>query len=104
MLVCTTWKSRPLSPEQTNRMMATWGKIEAQMAENPSVERQCWYITSDGQAGMTVVKATDIEAATQFELETCIALEEFLELETKVVLDMDTAMPAILKGIEHINA
>lgn len=104
MLLCTTWKARPLSPEQSDRMMQTWGKIEANMAENPSVERACWYIYSDGSGGMTVVKAVDVEAATAFELETSLALGEFLEMESKVVLDLDTAMPAILKGMEYIQA
>ena len=103
MLVCTTWKARPLSPDQASRMMQTWGKIEASTAENPSVERLCWYIASDGSGGMTVVKAVDPDAASAFELETGLALSEYLELESKVVLDLDTAMPAILKGMEYGN-
>ncbi|HVB91272.1 MAG TPA: hypothetical protein VND70_04145 [Acidimicrobiales bacterium] len=103
MLVCTTWKARPLSPEQSNRMMQVWGKVEASMAENPNVERVNWYITSDGSSGVTVAKATDVDAAAAFELETCMALGEFLELESKVVLDLDAAMPAILKGMEYIG-
>lgn len=103
MLVMTTWKARPLTPEQSNRMMNVWGKIEAGMAENASVERQCWYLATDGSCGVTVVKAVDVEAASAFELETSLALGEFLEFESKVVLDMDTAMPAILKGMEYIN-
>lgn len=103
MLVCTTWKGRPMSPEQAGRMMETWGKIEASMAENPAVERQCWYISTDGTGGMTVVKALDVEAASAFELETSLALSEFLELESKIVLDLDAAMPAIIKGMEYAN-
>ena len=103
MLVCTTWKARPLSPDQSERMMQTWGKIEASTAESTSVERVCWYIASDGSGGMTVVKAVDPDAASAFELETSLALGEFLELESKVVLDLDAAMPAILKGMEYIN-
>lgn len=103
MLLCTTWKARPLSPEQSNRMMAVWGKIEANMAENSAVERQCWYLNSDGSGGMTVVKANDVEAATAFELETSLALGEFLEMDSKIVLDLDTAMPSILKGMEYVN-
>jgi hypothetical protein len=38
MLICTSWKARPLSPEQANRMMQVWGKVEASTAENPNVE------------------------------------------------------------------
>ncbi len=103
MLVCTTWKARPLSPEQTDRMMRNWGKIEAAMAENPNLERLCWYINSDGSGGMTVIKASDPDTAATFGLETSLALNEFLEFDTKTVLDLDTAMPSIMKGIEYIN-
>jgi hypothetical protein len=51
-----------------------------------------------------VTKTTDVDAATAFELEVSIALSEFLELETHVVLDLDSALPAIEKGVERINA
>lgn len=101
MLVCTTWKGRPLSPDQQGRMMETWGKIEAAMAENPSVERVCWYIYADGSGGMTVAKALDVDAANAFELETSLALSEFLEMDSRIVMDMESAMPAILKGMEY---
>lgn len=104
MLVCTTWKARPLAPEQSRRMMETWGKIEASMAENSGVERMCWFINSDGSGGLTVVKAVDVEAATAFELETSLALQEFLAMESKVVLDLDTAMAPILKAMEYLPA
>jgi hypothetical protein len=104
MLICTSWKARSLAPDQMNRMMQTWGKIEAAQAENASVERLCWYLFSDGSGGFTVNKATDVEAATTFELEVALALSEFLELQSNIVLDLDTAMPAILKGVERINA
>jgi hypothetical protein len=103
MLVGSTWKARPLSPEQFTRMMQTWGKIEASMAENPSVQRLCWYITSDGTAGVTVVKVLDVEAANAWSLEVSLALGEFLEFDTRIVLDMDAAMPAITKAMERIG-
>ncbi|HZT67167.1 MAG TPA: hypothetical protein VFA11_15365 [Acidimicrobiales bacterium] len=103
MLVQTTWKSRPLSPEQANRMMSTWGKIEARMAEDPNLERINWYINADASGGSTVVRAADGDAAHQFSLEISLALSEFLELESRVVLELETAMPGILKGMEYIN-
>jgi hypothetical protein len=103
MLVCTTWKARPLSPEQGNRMMQVWGKIEAAAAENPSVERLCWYIFGDGSGGITVSKAVDVEAANAFGLEISLALGEFLEFDSKIVLDLESAMPAILKAVEYQN-
>ncbi len=61
MLVCTTWKARPLSTEQVNRMMQIWGKLEEAQATNPSVERLCWYIFGDGSGGLTVLKAVDVD-------------------------------------------
>jgi len=84
-------------------MMQTWGKLEAKMAEDASSERLCWYIAADGSSGVTVSKVSDPEAAAAVELETSLALGEFLDIDSKIVLDLDTAMPAILKGLEHIN-
>ncbi|MGH9169760.1 MAG: hypothetical protein ACRD0Z_02645 [Acidimicrobiales bacterium] len=104
MYIGTTWKARSLSPEQLNRMMATWGKLEAAMAENPSVERVCWFITADASAGVTVDKVIDADAAAALNLETALALGEFLELDSRIVLDLESAMPAILKGVEHSNS
>jgi hypothetical protein len=103
MLVCTTWKARPLSTEQVNRMMQVWGKLEEAQATNPSVERLCWYIFGDGSGGLTVLKAIDVDAANAWGLEVTLALSEFLELESHVVLDMESAMPAILKAVERAN-
>lgn len=104
MVVCTRWKARPLSPEQANRMMLAWGKLEASLAANPSVERIGWYIFSDGSGGITLEKYLDADAAIAAELETLLALGEFFEFETRTVLDLETAMPAILKSLEHINS
>lgn len=104
MLVCTSWKSRPLTAAQANRMMEVWAKVEASQAENSALERVCWYINSDSSGGFTVTKANDVDASIAWELEISLALSEFIELESKTVLDLDAAMPAIEKGIERINA
>ena len=104
MLICTTWKARPLSPEQANRMMERWAKVEAAQAENTSIERLCWYLSADGSRGFTVSKVTDPDTAATWELEVSLALNEFLELRSDIVLDLETAMPAIEKGVERINA
>ena len=45
----------------------------------------------------------DPDAAAALNLETALALGEFLELDSRIVLDLETAMPAILKGVEHMN-
>jgi hypothetical protein len=84
-------------------MMGVWAKIEAAQAENPSVERVCWYITTDGTGGFTVDKVNDVEAATAFGLELSLALSEFLDLKSDIVLDLETAMPAIERGMERVN-
>jgi hypothetical protein len=85
-------------------MMQTWGKLEAATAENPSVERLCWFMYADGSGGVTVDKHVDVEAANAFGLEVALVLGEFLELESHIVLDLDAAMPAILKAMEHVNS
>jgi hypothetical protein len=103
MLVATTWKSRPLSPEQAGRMMSAWGKIEEAFGADTASERLCWYIAADGASGLTVSKVNDVDAAVALELETSLALSEFLELTSKIVLDMDSAMPAIMKGMDRIG-
>jgi hypothetical protein len=104
MLVCTSWKARPLSSEQANRMMEIWGKIEADQAANSSVERVCWYIFGDGTGGFTVNRVIDVDAANAFGLELSVALGDFLELDSKIVLDLDSALPAIQKGFERLNS
>ena len=104
MYSCMTWKQRPITREQDERMMAVWGKLEADLAENPNVERVCWFIYSDGSGGVTVTRSLDPDAAAAFELEVSLALAEFLEIHSRTVLDLDAAMPAILKAIDRANA
>lgn len=103
MLLCTTWKNRPISPEATQRMMAVWGKIEADEAANPNTERLCWYIFSDGSGGFTVSRVKDDDATNALGLETTLALGEFLEFDTRPVHDLESAMPAIGAAIERMN-
>jgi hypothetical protein len=101
MHVYSSWKGHPLTNEQSDRLMEIWGKIEADMAASPDLERVCWYMFSDGSGGFQVVKTHDAEAAAAFGLELSLALGEFLEFESKIVLDLDTAMPAIMKAVER---
>jgi hypothetical protein len=104
MLMCTTWKARPLSPDQMDRMMAVWGKMEADNAANPQSERLCWFIFGDGSGGFTVDKFADTDEAMAFGLETSLALGEFLELDARPVLDLETAMPAIMAAMGRAHA
>ena len=98
MLMCTSWKARPLTTEQADRMMTIWGKIEADLAANTSVERVCWFINADGTGGFTVDRVKDADAAVAFNLEVALSMGEFLEFETRPVLDLEAAMPAITNG------
>lgn len=104
MYIASNWTSRPMSPEQTNRMMEAWGKVEAGLAENPSINRVCWFISADGATGFTVSEVTDADAAAAFQLEISLVLGEFFEFETKVVLDMDQAMGPIEKAVASVNS
>lgn len=104
MLMCTSWKSRPLSADAANRMMAIWGKLEADMAEHPGIERVCWYMYGDGSGGFSVSNVADEDAAHPFGLEIALTLGEFLELETRPVHDLESGMPAILAAMERINS
>lgn len=101
MLICTTWKGRPLSSADAERMMAIWGKLEAEAETNTAADRMCWYISADGTSGFTVVKVNDPDAAAASGLETTLALSEFFEFESRIVLDLESAMPAIMKGLER---
>lgn len=101
MYVCTAWKARPLSPDQAQRMMENWAKTEAKEAEDTSSERVCWFIATDGSGGFTVSKVSDPDAAAASMLEISLALGEFIELESNIVLDLDEAMPAITAGMAY---
>ena len=101
MLICTSWKARPLTPEQTDRMMSIWGKMEADLAENTSVERLCWFLNVDGTGGFTVNRVKDADAAMAFSLEIALSLGEFIEVDTRPVLDLEAAMPAITNSVER---
>jgi hypothetical protein len=102
MIVCTTWKSRPLAPEQARRMMEVWAKTEAKEAESTAVERLCWYIATDGSSGVAVTRYTNPEAAAAEQLEVSLALGEFIEFDSKVVLDMETALPPIQHAMQYM--
>ena len=103
MLLCTTWKARPLSPDGMTRMMDTWGKLAAEQAERGDSERLCWFLYTDGSGGFTVARVGDDAEAHAYALETALALGEFLELETRPVLDLDGAMPAIMAAVGRIS-
>jgi hypothetical protein len=104
MLICTTWKARPLSPEQSNRMMAVWGQLEAEQDAHPEVERLCWYLYADGSGGFTVADFKDDAAAHAWGLEQALALGEFLELDSRPVHDLESAMPAISAAMERVGS
>lgn len=100
-MVCTTWKARPLSPEQAQRMMEVWGKTEAREGETAASERLCWYIAADGSGGFTVSRVADADAAAAMMLEVSLALGEFIELDSRVVLDLESAMAPIQAAMAY---
>lgn len=100
MLLYTTWKMRPLTPEQTERMMAIWAEQEA--AADTS-QRLCWFMLADGSGGFSVDNFADDAAAFASGLEASLALGEFLELETRPVMDLESALPAIMAAVERIT-
>lgn len=101
MLTVTTWKSRPISPEQTTRMMAAWAASEQMLAEDANIERLGWYLAVDGSGGLTITRHLDGDLSKL--LTTTLMMGEFLEFEVKHVLDLDGAMPAITAAMAHIN-
>ena len=103
MILITTWKNRPINPEQYNRLMNVWGKLEQKTAADSSTERIGWYSFSDGSGGVTIDKVKDVEAAMALGLEQALSLGEFIELDTKIGLDMDASLPQILKVQENAN-
>ena len=101
MHLITTWKSRPLSPEQFDRLMTVWGKLEERTAADSSAERVCWFQFSDGSGGVTIDRVKDVESALSLGLEQALTLSEFIEIETKVGLDLESALPMIIRAQEN---
>ena len=99
-----TWKNRAITKEQTDRMMAIWGKIEADMAADPNIERVGWFMYTDGSGGCTITKSPDIAQGIAFEAEVTLSMSEFFEFESKMAMDLDEAMPVIMKSLERYNA
>ncbi len=103
MLICTTWKVRPLSPEQLNRMMAVWAQIEQEQDAHPGIERVCWYMYGDGSGGFNIDRVTGDAATETWGLQQMLALGEFLEFDSRQVHDLESVMPALTAAMERIN-
>jgi hypothetical protein len=97
----TTWRSRPLDPDQFDRLLSVWGKMEERAAADPSSERVCWFQFSDGSGGLTIDRVADVDAALALGLEQALTLGEFVELDTKIGVDLDVALPLIIKAQEN---
>lgn len=85
------------------RWTVRWARArtEAKEAADGNAERLAWYIAADGSGGVAIIRCADADVAAVGGLEAWLALSEFIELESKVVLDLDAAMPAITAAIEH---
>ncbi len=73
MLVATTWRSRASSPDPFNRPVKVRGRLEEKAAKETGSERLRW----------------------------SLALMEFIELDSGIALDIDSAMPSVLRALEH---
>jgi hypothetical protein len=95
MLMLTTWKARPISPEQLTRMMGIWGQMEADMADAPGdFERLAWYQRADGTGGLTIGRSSDPGGTAASFFKYFVLLGEFLEFEMTPLLDMEQVMSA----------
>ena len=56
MHLITTWKSRPLSPEQFDRLMSVWGKLEERTRGGSELGADLLVPYSDGSGGVTIDK------------------------------------------------
>ena len=50
---------------------------------------------------MTIDKVKDVEAALALGLEQSLTLGEFIELDTKIGVDLDASLPLIMKAQEN---
>ena len=73
------------------------------MGQSPDVERLCWYVYTDGSGEFTVNRVADNDSPLAFGLEVAPAVEEFLEMVTRPVLDLESAMPAIAAATQRIK-
>jgi hypothetical protein len=104
MLILTTWKSRPLTPEQSKRMMAVWGTQLESHATNPVWNELFWVMSADGSSGASLTEAADPDVAARRSLQICLELGEFVDIETKVVVDQSHAMAPILAAMATVGA
>jgi hypothetical protein len=96
MLLMTTWKVRSITPEASKRMMAVWSRQLELNAKDP-VWKELWvYFYTDGSGGVNLIETPNTEVAAQRGLQIAMELTEFLEMETKPVLSLEQAMPAIV--------
>jgi hypothetical protein len=101
MLYLTTFRPRPMTPEQFQRMLVVWTKIEADVAARTDLERRFLYFDVSGSSGVEVSELSDPDAALPFVYEAHVALSEFIDFETRPVLELEEAMPAVLAAAER---
>jgi hypothetical protein len=103
MHVAFNWKTRPLSPEQTTRMMRVWASMQAAEASMTHTEQVCQFFRADGSGGFSVSRIIEADAAAAFSLEWTLAMTEFLEMESTIVTTLDEALPSIMKAVERMT-
>ena len=101
MLYCLRFKFRPISDEQLGRMMTINAKVEEDLAASPLVSRVALYMDLDGRSGIDILDVVGTEEAVQFLLEMNATLAEFIEIDTRPVLALESAMPALMRAMER---
>ena len=96
MLIMTTWKTRPNTPDAAKRMMAIWGQQLERNAKDPAWKELWFYLHTDGSGGASLAEVPDTGVAGQRAMQMCMELGEFLEIDMKPVLTQEQAMPAII--------
>jgi hypothetical protein len=99
MLILTTWKTHPLSPEKLTRMVPIWGAQVEQHAKNPAWTELFNCTLIDGSGGFTLAEAADQDAANLRGLQIALELREFMEIGMKPVFRIEDALPAVMAAV-----
>jgi muconolactone delta-isomerase len=102
MIMLTEWKSRPLHPEQMQRMLSVWAKISADLDANPRMKRIGHYQRADASGGLSIYEVPDGSTAESYTY--LLPLHEFLDMRVVPLLTIDETMSAIMTVMERYSA
>jgi hypothetical protein len=102
MIMLTEWKSRPLTPEQMQRMLSVWAKVSVDLDAQPGMRRIGHYTRADASGGLSIYEVPDGSTATSYTY--LAALQEFLDMRVVPLLTIDETMEAIMTVLERYSA